>query len=66
MFLDRCKVAQFPNDTSLPAMLVENALMGFPGPMDAIPAKTQTVIHVLDVYNDAAHFALDRCSWMLS
>jgi hypothetical protein len=54
MFLDRCKVAQFPTDTSLPAILAEHAMQA------ASPSMTQTVAQVLDVYNDAANFALNR------
>ena len=54
MFLDRCKVAQFPTDTSLPALLADHALQS------AAPAMTQTLAQVLDVYNDAANFALNR------
>jgi hypothetical protein len=53
MFLDRCKVAQFPTDTSLPALLVEHSLNA------ASTAMSQTALHVMDVYNDAANFALN-------
>jgi hypothetical protein len=55
MFLDRCKVAQFATDTSLPAILVEHAMKEF----SLSVSQPEVVVRILDIYNDAADMALN-------
>jgi hypothetical protein len=52
LYLDQCRVLQFPIEASLPWILTEHALAS------GTPVATQALLSVLDLYNDAAELAL--------